>query len=96
MRNSLFIMTILLAIICLQGCSGSQTGQQGHEKPEQAQEAESEAGSGSTSEYAVVHPAYLEKNTPAEEINCWGYRSVVNRYYRHISGRPHQDTGTIR
>ena len=74
MRNSLFIMTILLAIICLQGCSGSQTGQQGHEKPEQAPEAESEAGSGSgsTSEYAVVHPAYLEKNTPAEEINCWG------------------------
>ena len=31
-----------------------------------------------------------------EEINRWGYRSVVNRYYRHISGRPHQDTGTIR
>lgn len=31
-----------------------------------------------------------------EEINCWGYRSVINRYYRHISGRPHQDTGTIR
>lgn len=73
MRNSLFIMTILLAIICLQGCRGQQSGQQGYEKPEQAPEAESgAAGAGSTSEYAVIHPAYLEKNTPAEEINCWG------------------------
>lgn len=73
MRNStLCIVIILLAALCLQSCGGSQPGQQepGHEKPEQAPEAES--GAGSTSEYAVIHPAYLEKNTPAEEINCWG------------------------
>ena len=39
-------------------------------KAEQASESGTE--SEDSAEYATLHPAYAEVNSPEEEINCWG------------------------
>lgn len=67
-----FIRTavVLIAALCLGACSGAQTDQEQPEQPEQSPEAATE--SESSSEYATLHPAYAEVNSPDEEINCWG------------------------
>ena len=73
MRNIvLYIAAILSAVLFLQACSGSQSGQKKPEQQGTEQAAEAETGSESSTEHAVIHPAYLEVNTPDEEINCWG------------------------
>ena len=63
----LCIMTVLAALLCLQACKGSNSGQ---EKPEAA--PGSEASSEYSTDAASRHPAYAEVNTKEEEINCWG------------------------
>ena len=73
MRKSvLCVMIVLAALLCLQGCKSSQPEQEQpeHLKPEGASEGETK--SEDSSEYASLHPAYAEVNSPWEEINCWG------------------------
>ena len=78
MRNRILIMAaILSAALCLGACSAPQSGQndpeQDHTDPTMTEQA---SGGGTESEnsaeYASLHPAYAEVNSPAEEINCWG------------------------
>ena len=76
MRISILcIATALSASLFLTACSGSQSGQKEQNNAEQnkkEQASESGTESGNSSEYATLHPAYAEVNSPDEEINCWG------------------------